>query len=158
MDKLIRWLHLSDFHVGKDGYAQKRLFEKVIEHVSNRVKNGFIPDLVFITGDIANKGLKTQYETFRKEFYNPLEEALGGNAWTGKLFAVPGNHDLDRTKNAIFDRAQATIPGSHFFDSTREGKTARDVFSPRFKQYRQLQLGNVSANWVSTPEGAYAKR
>ncbi|PPK73414.1 3',5'-cyclic AMP phosphodiesterase CpdA [Methylobacter tundripaludum] len=157
MDNPIRWLHLSDFHVGKDNYAQKRLFDKIIEHVKDQGSKGFVPDLVFITGDIANKGLKAEYETFRKGFIAPLQEVLGGAAWTGNIFCVPGNHDVDRSKNAIFDRAQTTISGSHFFDPTKEGKTARDVFSPRFKQYRQLAPGNVSVNWISAAEGAYAE-
>ena len=52
MSTPIRWLHLSDFHVGKDDYAQKRLFEKILEHIAEREA----PDLVSVTGDIANNG------------------------------------------------------------------------------------------------------
>jgi hypothetical protein len=26
MNKTIRWLHLSDFHVGKDDYATRKMF------------------------------------------------------------------------------------------------------------------------------------
>ncbi len=148
MDNPIRWLHLSDFHVGKDNYAQKRLFDKIIEHVKDQVSKGFVLDLVFITGDIANKGLKAEYETFRKEFYKPLEEILVD----AKFFIVPGNHDVARPASDGLNRSKLVEPGSRFFDSNKEGKTAREQVSPRFKQYRQLP-SNVSANWLSAYRG-----
>jgi hypothetical protein len=44
MSEPIRWLHLSDFHVGKDDWAQLRLFEKIIEHVADQKANGLIPE------------------------------------------------------------------------------------------------------------------
>jgi len=34
--QLIRWLHLSDFHVGKDDYAQRKIFEQILQHVGER--------------------------------------------------------------------------------------------------------------------------
>jgi len=93
MGKVIRWLHLSDFHVGSDGYAQKRLFEKIVEHVKEQKNKGFIPDLIFFTGDIANKGLKDEYQVFNTSFLNPLLQVVGGDSWHGRLFCVPGNHE-----------------------------------------------------------------
>lgn len=47
----IRWLHLSDFHVGKENYPQVSMFEKILNHVEERVKKDMIPDLVFLTGE-----------------------------------------------------------------------------------------------------------
>lgn len=158
MDKLIRWLHLSDFHVGKDGYAQKRLLEKIIEHVKDQVKKGFIPDLVFITGDIANKGLKAEYETFRKEFYNPLEEALGGKGWAGKLYAVPGNHDVVRPVSDGLNRQKLVEPASRFFDPNKQGKTAREQVTPRFKQFKHLMPCHATNDWLVSAEGAFAEK
>ena len=32
----IRWLHLSDFHVGKDEYAQRKLFAELLLHLGQR--------------------------------------------------------------------------------------------------------------------------
>lgn len=105
----IRWLHLSDFHVGKDDWAQRRLFEKIIEHVADQNREGFIPDLVFITGDIANAGQKSEYSEFRSGFLAPLLDALGGNDWHGTLYAVPGNHDVDRNKHPNVDRVSVPM-------------------------------------------------
>ncbi|MDP2092909.1 MAG: metallophosphoesterase, partial [Hydrogenophaga sp.] len=74
----IRWLHLSDFHVGKDNFGNRRLLDKIIEHVSKQAIASGVPDLIFITGDVSNRGAKQEYETFRRDFYTPLIEVLGG--------------------------------------------------------------------------------
>jgi len=58
-DRLI-WLHCSDFHVGKDRTAQERLLGKIVEHVQERVATGCVPDLVFITGDLANRDVSRE--------------------------------------------------------------------------------------------------
>ena len=31
--EIIRWLHLSDFHAGKDEYAQSELYEYLLDHI-----------------------------------------------------------------------------------------------------------------------------
>lgn len=154
---LVRFLHLSDFHVGKDGWAQQRLFEKIVQHVTTRVASGLAPDLVFLTGDIANRGLKSEYQAFRTDFFEPLQRALGGPAWSGRILSVPGNHDVARPQPDVLDRIAATKPGSHFFDPTKSGRTARDQVAPRFKQYRQLMPSNVSSSWLTSNEGAYSE-
>jgi len=154
----LRWLHLSDFHVGADHYAQKRLFDKIIEHVKEQVGEGFVPDLVFITGDIANKGGKDEYQTFRKEFYIPLEEALGGKDWQGRLYAVPGNHDVARPVADGLNRQKLVEPGSRFFDPDKTGKAARDQVVPRFKHYKQLMPCAATSDWVAAAEGAFADK
>ncbi len=68
----LRWLHLSDFHVGKDGYDHRRLFAPLLDHVRERVGRGAAPDLVFITGDVANQGRETEYQEFTEGFLLPL--------------------------------------------------------------------------------------
>lgn len=153
----IRWLHLSDFHVGKDNYGNRRLLEKIIEHVSKQAADGFVPDLVFITGDISNRGARKEYESFRRDFYEPLVSALGGDKWGGKIFAVPGNHDVARPPNDVLNRVAALAPGTHFFDPTKEGKTARDQVIPRFKSFKQLMPGDVSSDWVASPSGSFCE-
>jgi 3',5'-cyclic AMP phosphodiesterase CpdA len=68
----VRWLHLSDFHVGMDDYGQRKLFYEICEHVRVSVESGHSPDLVFITGDIANKGIASEYLEFVDAFLYPL--------------------------------------------------------------------------------------
>jgi predicted phosphodiesterase len=153
----LRWLHCSDFHLGKDRTAQERLLEKIVEHLADRVAHGFIPDLVFITGDLANKGLAKEYDGLRKDFSNPLREALGGAQWSGSIYAVPGNHDVDRTKADTFDRGATLAPGTRFFDPSKEGVSKREILFPRFKAYRQKAPADVSGNWISSHEGSFSE-
>ena len=89
---VIRWLHLSDFHVGKDAHGQHRLFKELLAHTQRRVDKGEGPDMVFITGDIAQAGKAEQYETFVDEFLEPLSGIISSEA-AKRLFLVPGNHD-----------------------------------------------------------------
>lgn len=153
----IRFIHLSDFHVGKDDWAQPRLFGKIIKYVGELKAQGFVPDLIFFTGDIANRGTKPEYVLFRKEFYEPLLAALGGEEWHGKVFGVPGNHDVVRPGLDVLNRAAAVSAGSRFFDPAKEGKTAREPLFPRFKQYKQLMPGNVNSDWVASLAGTFAE-
>ena len=51
----LRWLHCSDFHIGSDRTAQERLLDKIVGHVADQVSKGFVPDLIFITGDLADR-------------------------------------------------------------------------------------------------------
>jgi len=90
MEGRVCWLHCSDFHLGKDNYAQCRLLEKIVEHVRCVVAGGFVPDLVFVTGDLASKGKNAGYAGFRNEVFLPLKEALGGARWGGPGAGRPG--------------------------------------------------------------------
>lgn len=148
----IRWLHLSDFHVGKDSYEQARLFDEIRKEVE-RWKNekDFTPNYVFITGDIANKGLRKEYETFRNGFLLPLQSLLGNAVF----FPVPGNHDIERPVPDALDREVLLKNGSKFFDANKEGKTARDQVIKRFNQYKkQMSAQGVSPDWLVKEAGA----
>jgi len=142
----IRWLHLSDFHVGKDNYGQSQLFKYILSHVKEKLK----PDFVFITGDIAQSGQSDQYDKFGEEFFIPLEVDLGQNC---KIFIVPGNHDVDRNKvrfvsrNIIRDRSQ------YFFDPMPTGRRERAEILSRFDAYQNHVLS--SNDWLASPEAHF---
>jgi hypothetical protein len=146
----IRWLHLSDFHVGKDYYATRKMFEYILTHVRKRKVEGFVPDLLFITGDLANKGLASEYETFWLEFVSPLQDVIGDGI-SQRTFVVPGNHDVDRSKFPAFSRDEVAKPESHYLDPTEEGAKLRgDLLIPRFRSYLD--------NDCSTAKGAFANQ
>ena len=153
MSPTIRWLHLSDFHVGKDLYEQKRLFAEILSEVERwKTQKNFVPDYVFITGDIANKGLKKEYEAFRKEFLVPLQEKFNVDT---VVIPIPGNHDIERPSPDMLDHAAAFKAPSKLFDASREGKTARDQVLPRFKHYKKLMAASgMSPDWLASNEGA----
>jgi len=90
--KPFRWLHLTDLHVGKNVESQKQALRTLLTAVE-RFSNGKNFDVVFLTGDLANAGLQSQYEMLETELLAPLR----GHALTrdAQIYAVPGNHDLD---------------------------------------------------------------
>ena len=141
----IRWLHLSDFHTGKDNYAQIKLFQKIHTHMKEMKENGIVPDMIFITGDVANQGLKEQYETFSDEFLLPLVEIYDP---LPAIYIVPGNHDVDRKKCTLTARFLYDIPKdqSHekFFDTDEEGFEERRQIFERFESPRKTSI--VSLN------------
>lgn len=148
--KAIRWLHLSDFHVGKDDYATLKMFDYIKDHVEERKKNGFVPDLLFFTGDLSDKGLAHEYETFWLNFVSPLQDVIGGDI-TKRTFAVPGNHDVDRTKNPAFSQDDISNADSHYLDPTDEGARLRgDMLIPRFRAYLDYDCSHA--------KGAFARR
>ncbi|WP_082532580.1 metallophosphoesterase [Pelomonas sp. Root1237] len=149
----IRWLHLSDFHVGKDLYEQKRLFAEILLEIERwKTQKNFVPNYVFITGDIANRGLKREYEAFRKEFLVPLQEKFNADT---VVIPIPGNHDIERPSPDMLDHSAAFKSPSKFFDASKEGKTARDQVLPRFKHYKKLMAASgMSPDWLASNDGA----
>lgn len=153
----IRWLHLSDFHIGKDDYATRKMFDYILTHVSKRKVDGFVPDLLFITGDLANKGVASEYETFWLEFVSPLQDEIG-DCISQRTFVVPGNHDVDRSKFPAFSREEVAKPESHYFDPTEEGARLRgELLIPRFRSYLDNDC-STAKDAFANQEGAYAHR
>ena len=97
-DRVFRWLHLSDFHVGLDPYGQRCLFEYIIQNVKKQVDAGTPPDAVFITGDIADTGDANEYQQFLDHFFWPMLDVLQMSD-VNRIFLVPGNHDVDRSES-----------------------------------------------------------
>jgi len=153
--QVIRWLHLSDFHVGKDGYAQRKMFEYIIGNVRKKKAEGFIPDFVFITGDLANKGLSSEYMDFWLEFLEPLQAEIGDGI-EERIFVVPGNLDVDRTHSQAFSREEMSDGRSRYFDSNEEGRKLREMLMPRFRAFQDNDQTVAKGAFEST-EGSYAK-
>jgi calcineurin-like phosphoesterase family protein len=154
----IRWLHLSDFHMGKEGsrYAQLSMIEYILGEVEKRVKGGHNLDLIFITGDLANNGHRQQYEDFYDIFYLPLFEKLGKN-WQGKIFTVPGNHDVnwDEAKAVKKHGVLNVLP--NFLDPDSEGLKLRQPLFPRFLAYTDHDFGSQQKSWIALEAGTYTE-
>src|SRR4051812_1949334 len=87
----MRWLHLSDIHVGHKNERQKAALTSLVEAIEQFVK--VEQDVILITGDLAFSG--------KDEEYSRLEEVLLGPLLrldvlrSAKVVSTPGNHDLD---------------------------------------------------------------
>jgi len=150
----VRWLHLSDFHIGQENFGQSFILEKTISHISGAIAAGREPDLIFITGDIAYKGIKEEYERFYYEFLAPLEELIPD--LFSKLFVVPGNHDLNRNVNEGFDRNLMLPIDAPFFEPHPSSLTRRKMLIDRFNDFIENDLTGHSALFQQQA-GVYAK-
>ena len=88
------WMHLSDLHIRTHDWEQDivlralaRDLPDLLEQTQRKV------DLLFVTGDIANSGKKEEYEAAGR-FFEQLCTVL--HLDLGRVFVVPGNHDVER--------------------------------------------------------------
>ncbi|MFA4902065.1 MAG: metallophosphoesterase [Desulfobaccales bacterium] len=153
---LIRWLHLSDFHIGMDDYAQRKLFKQIHQHVEQRLNEYFTPDLIFITGDVADKGKPEQYITFVSEFLDRLKELFEADIQE-RIFIVPGNHDVFRERNKHFDQKEICLNKSRFFYPTEDGRNERSQFLPRFAAYH-ANTSIIPCDWLAKEDGCYTRK
>jgi len=72
-------VHVSDLHIGRDEAVDASARQLVTMLVDARV------DAVLLTGDVTHRGLASELRRYERIFAPLLE--------TGRLLAVPGNHD-----------------------------------------------------------------
>ncbi|WP_420630997.1 metallophosphoesterase [Candidatus Leptofilum sp.] len=154
---LIRWLHLSDFHIGKDGYGQRQLMKYILNHIGTRVDKGHTLDMVFVTGDIANNGYSKQYEIFYEDFFLPLLDCLEPRNQEN-VFIIPGNHDVNRTEVRAVQSYDVLLRVPEFLEPTEEGLFQRQVIFPRFQAYVENDMTHLGDDhWLFSPLGTYQK-
>ncbi len=117
MGKTLTWLHLSDIHFHpKTEWRDSDSRTALLDHLTNIFAgdSSLRPDLVFCTGDIAfgetkSAPLSDQYVQAKTFFENLLVVCgkIGEPLPKGRLFIVPGNHDVNRS--AINTDAQSTL-------------------------------------------------
>ncbi|MDM8550086.1 metallophosphoesterase [Desulfobacterales bacterium HSG2] len=92
---MLRYLHLSDFHLKKEADSPVAAFNQDIVTRSMLDMIGSLkkPDFVIITGDLAHGGKPEEYEVAEIFCDRLLETAKLDRQ---RLFLVPGNHDVSR--------------------------------------------------------------
>src|SRR5687767_10978302 len=129
----MRWLHLSDFHVGRESHStQATALGSLVDAVSVAVTS--LLDAILVTGDLANSGKADQYQNFEQTLLAPLRR-LPSCAGV-PLFVAPGNHDVD---------CDATLPPSWdslgrdrqemFFEESPLAEKLREPRGPAFREY-----------------------
>ncbi|WP_028315860.1 SUMF1/EgtB/PvdO family nonheme iron enzyme [Desulfatibacillum aliphaticivorans] len=91
-------LHISDLHIENSEaktFDRSLVLDPLITRVKEDAEKGLIPDIIAVTGDIAFKGIKEEYD-LAKEFFQDLVDAV--NLPPECLYIVPGNHDVNRKK------------------------------------------------------------
>ena len=71
------------------------MLDPLIHSLGEDKKEGFSPEIIVVTGDVANSGLKKEYDQ-AAVFFDKLLKSL--DLPKDRLFIVPGNHDVDLTR------------------------------------------------------------
>jgi hypothetical protein len=131
-DRSITFLHLSDIQFGKNhrfgmkldrpDEAADTLLHRLLDDLRQLEKDHDLrPDLIVLTGDLAEWGLKREFDAVM-EFVAGLAEALALERC--RILLAPGNHDMNRKKYEAYfaDCASEEIdpqppywPKWHFF-------------------------------------------
>ncbi len=147
------WLHLSDFHL-KDplGPSRELLFSQLLNDIKTQCENGLQPDVVFFTGDIAHSGQKKQYDIAMVTF-ELLLQACGRAGQRDRLFVIPGNHDVDRSKipaDCTFIRKQILHNVEENYDEINkylEDRETQQRFFTKFHNYEDFLATYFADSW-----------
>jgi hypothetical protein len=162
----ITWLHLSDWHQRGQDFDRKVVRDALMKDSSNRAK--ISPDLAdinftFVTGDIAFSGKPSEYAAAVEHLFGPLMKAWGvGDEGWGRLYVVPGNHDMDRGEveklPSEFPKS-LTRPGD--LQSLLEVGWKREAMLAPFAHYHDFvreRFGDKAKSWLGHPACSYLKR
>ena len=152
MSDSIKWLHLSDFHFGLHPSDQAFSSKKIVEHLKEAKAKGLTPDFIFITGDIANTGKKSEYAQFVEHLIGPIVDLLGSE-FLDNIFTVPGNHDLNRHVNEEFSKEKFVRPESRSFNPDQGSALRREMLAKRFEDFFEHNFCESSTD-IKSDRGA----
>ena len=104
----LSWLHISDLHLRVGGeWAQDVVLTEMCRHIEQQRNDGSTLDFILVTGDIAFSGQAEEY-SIAERFFDELATKSG--VPRDLIFCVPGNHDIDRSKQEMaFRGARAEL-------------------------------------------------
>lgn len=89
---MIRWLHISDLHLGDEDVSSSSMRDDLLTFLSEQDKPF---DYIFLTGDIRSAG--PRYAGYTPEMADYIKRICDVcHIPVEQLFIVPGNHDIDR--------------------------------------------------------------
>ena len=154
----ISWVHLSDFHSGKNLTAQRHQYKYVIDHLRSLSDSGVQFNFLFVTGDIANRGKAEEYEYYNEHFIRPIKNTFPGIQY----FSIPGNHDLDHDQAPYVYREIIRRRAEYFFYPDNNGVRCRKEIIPRFSSYIKHDLSEFTYidgnHWLESINGSVAHR
>ena len=114
---MIRWLHISDLHLGSNGAVTAMLRDELPLFL---IKEGLKCDYVFCTGDIRTANANPNvFTNDMAVFLKQICEAVGTT--TERLFIVPGNHDVNRDVAGRSDSIENALWGKSLYYNSEDG-------------------------------------
>lgn len=130
----MRWLHFSDFHIGRSSAPEREAVESIVGAVKGALANnpGKV-DAIFLVGDLAYSGKESDFQQFDEQFLAPLLKLEGLES--AKIFAVPGNHDVDCDIGYPLNWGSMRRFHKTFFGEDKEGRKIRADRATAFKAF-----------------------
>lgn len=85
-----RFVVLSDVHVGRRNFSYQEKYAELIHEITTMQPQ---PAAVFVTGDLVDHGLESEYDRYREWIMQPLKAAGIPH------YALPGNHEIGGDTN-----------------------------------------------------------
>ncbi|MEJ1337000.1 MAG: metallophosphoesterase [Candidatus Sedimenticola sp. (ex Thyasira tokunagai)] len=131
----MRWLHLSDLHIGRDNSLQSTAIKDLISAAEKFADHPF--DFVIITGDLAFSGQTSEYIKLKELILEPLSRSQHFS--NARWIIVPGNHDLDcNISHPIAWKSLGENRQNLFFSDTEKGKHLRSSRAAGFQGYENF--------------------
>jgi len=141
------FVHVSDIHFGQERdhrlHTHNDVKQQLIEDAREVVAKipGGIAQGILVTGDIAQSGVKAEYDEAGK-WLDALANSIGVPINCVQM--VPGNHDLDRSKltpavKNMLDQIRAG--GEPEYEAVLSDSLVRQALFARFKDYDNFSFG-----------------
>lgn len=132
----MRWLHLSDLHVGRDNSAQKNAIASLVAAIEKFGRDADF-DAILLTGDLVYSGHPDEYARLEALVLAPLLQLPMFRH--SKVLAVPGNHDIDCdvVPPISWDRFGVTRQ-QEFFSRSDKGRRLRQFRAAGFDEYEKF--------------------
>jgi hypothetical protein len=155
MPQPIRLLHLSDIHFrAGTAWDSDPVLRALRGFIAAQIKAGLAPDLVVITGDLAQTGKADEYalaRTWLDALWSTLNQERPEPLPRNHLLLVPGNHDLDRARvGPSVRRIQDGLLSERSQDAIAE--LLQDEGEREFVLKRHLDYLDFYGAWLGEPQ------
>jgi predicted MPP superfamily phosphohydrolase len=149
METLLRWIHISDIHMGHGGvpgqWDQELVLQQLLRDVGRQPKDPPV-DLVFVTGDVAQMGgASKRFDEYGKATAWLSQVAAAVGVPRDRVFVVPGNHDVDRGVDTADPAVGALVAdlraGKIELDAALADPALRAMLARRMEKYAAFSRG-----------------
>ena len=122
-------LHISDIHFRHpicqtDQDPELFFRDELVSHASQQAFQLGDVDAILVTGDVAFRGMKEEFEA-ATTWLERLADQVGCNK--GRIYVVPGNHDVDRNQFDGIEDARKAVAAIANADSNEAREKELDV-------------------------------
>jgi len=159
-DGPVRLLHLSDIHLrAGSAWDANPVLRDLARFIAGEVRHGLVPDLVAVTGDLAQAGAADEYDLAGDWLSRVLWPVLTGDASKplpcDRLLLVPGNHDVDRAQvgRPIRGTQQTLLAAAPGIAQDQVAEVLGDADERRRLLKRHAAYLDFYGDWLGLPPG-----